>query len=887
LCGGVFRIWQAYKRRMASRSLSAQSIEEAMASGVTIVTANQRAAHTLQREYTLQQQALGVAFWQPPAIYELTAWLSELWHTLLLEGKANELLLSGIQEHTIWRAIISADRAITSLHTIDDLAVTAADAWLRLHRYRCRARLASYAGSSDTRSFAGWAKAFERRCAHSGYVTYAQICGRIRDAVAEGSIELPRAIMFAGFDAITPELEELQESLRQAGVRLIEPLPPEGCEEVTLAALHDEDDEIAACAHWIHARLQDKPRQRIAVIVPALNNWRDRIERRLRSILAPQLNDLGAPATDVPYEFSLGVALAHTSLAATAINLLRWAIHPLPVETITSLLLSPHFATAHGTQDELLARAETDAFLVRRLHLLEPSLTADRLLRLASQIQPSGSLRILSAHMTAFVDVAAQPGLAMSTRSCSDWVRIFCELLDAVGFAQAGLDSTQFQARQKWEAALDGFATLDFDSSADPLNFDGALKALARIANETLFAPESRHAPVQIMGPLEAAGSTFDAVWFLHASDAEWPTRPAVNPLLPWALQREAHMPGGDTAHDAAYARRVTGRLAESAPVVVFSYAQQSESGYQRPSPALKDISFRPMDDSAIAHRPLTDVTLKLEDLIDSEPIPFPPDRILQGGAAILQAQAACGFRAFAEKRIFSTALDTSSLGLDASQRGSLVHAVLEDFWGTVSTQEALRQMSEADRRDQLGRSIEAAVQRLHLTLPGVWARAYIDTERSRLATQLSRFIDNEANNRRPFVVQHREETLQGARIGPLRIDVRVDRVDTVTLTRDDGSTYSAEVIIDYKTGKMAVDDWHGARPDAPQLPLYAVVSDTQPLAAVAYASIRAGDEMVLRGYEAENGILSKASALKTSTLKDQVEEWRARRCDCVSQRIS
>src|ERR1035441_2764631 len=90
---------------------------------------------------------------------------------------------------------------------------------------------------------------------------------------------------------------------------------------------------------------------------------------------------------------------------------------------------------------------------------------------------------------------------------------------------------------------------------------------------------------------------------------------------------------------------------------------------------------------------------IALDDFADDAPIPPPPDRVHQGGAAILQAQAACGFRAFAQKRLFSAALDSPSLGLDPGERGSLVHVVLQRFWAEVKTQAALKLMT----RDECG----------------------------------------------------------------------------------------------------------------------------------------------------------------------------------------
>src|SRR5216683_1462343 len=94
--------------------------------------------------------------------------------------------------------------------------------------------------------------------------------------------------------------------------------------------------------------------------------------------------------------------------------------------------------------------------------------------------------------------------------------------------------------------------------------------------------------PGQVMGPLEAAGGSFNAVWFLRAGDLSWPAVAAASPLLPWGMQRELGMPGVDAARDAVQARRVTERVAASAETVVFSYAKESADGRQRASQVLE-----------------------------------------------------------------------------------------------------------------------------------------------------------------------------------------------------------------------------------------------------------------------------------------------------------
>jgi ATP-dependent helicase/nuclease subunit B len=65
-------------------------------------------------------------------------------------------------------------------------------------------------------------------------------------------------------------------------------------------------------------------------------------------------------------------------------------------------------------------------------------------------------------------------------------------------------------------------------------------------------------------------------------------------------------------------------------------------------------------------------------------------------------------------------------------------------------------------------------------------------------------------------------------------------------------------------------------RPDAPQLPLYAIVSEAERLQGVAFALVRPGDGRGMKGYGAQPGVLPAQTKLKEAeTLKDQVERWK------------
>ena len=838
-------------------------VVEALGRGWTVVTANQRAARTLRRAFEQQQRAKGLRSWAPPEILAWESWAHSTYRQMVVEGSAADLLLNQAQEHTLWRAVVMDDASTGSLRPVDALAETAAAAWKLLHAYRGRATLKSYAGNSDTKVFTGWVTAFERRLKRGQYISDAQLVERLRTAVLAREVAAPSGLLLVGFDTTTAAQDALVEAFKATGT-VAEWLPQTAMGAVgQLAPAASELEELRACAAWVRNRVERNPKTRVAVIVPATEPVRTEIDREFRRVLCPELNEIGATAAE-PYEFSLGVALSQTPMVADAMNILRWSQGALGLERISSLLLSRYFAA--GDDDERLARAEFDAFELRRQKLLQPRLTVEALHRIASRWKYAGTIPLLLKHLAALRDAFGAPELPLLQRH-GEWVQIISDMLSAAGWAPtAQLDSTEFQMRRKWESALDELATLDFEDQ--PVPFAQALASLEHIVQQTLFAPESHHAPVQVMGPLESAGSTFDAVWFLRANDVDWSAASSPNPLLPWAMQRDLGMPGTVPARDAEVARAITRRIVASAGEIVFSYARESADGPQRPSPALDGLELERIEASSLASATAELEAVELEAVADEPAIPAPPATVLHGGASVLEKQAACAFRAFAEARLFSAALDTAVLGLNAGERGSIVHRVLQLFWDDVKSHANLRALGTAELDATLDRCIGEALTGATRAVEAGWNAAYIEAERQRLRNLLRPWLDYEAQERSPFVVKALEHEHRDVAIGPLHLTVKVDRVDTWLNVGEP----AGDIILDYKTGIAKPSAWEGERPDAPQLPLYAVVAGSPELAGVAFASVRSGNGREIRGFAAQQGVLPRGS---TRDLESQVQEWR------------
>lgn len=836
-------------------------IVQALKRGATIVTGNQRSARTLGIAFDRRNRALGLDFWVPAAILAWDSWTASLWHQLLTQGHVDKMLLNRTQEHAVWREILTSDTELHSLRTVDSLAEMAAEAWSLLCGYNGRHRLRGMAVSADTRAFRRWALKFEQRCEAEGLLPRAQLETSLQDSIEAEQIKFPEAgIILVGFDSMLPAQSALIEKLKESGVSVKEQLLSGLSDHRLLVAAADENEELWAAARWVRSVVEQNSSARVAVIVPNLDKERAEIDRVFREALAPELEDIAASEGFGPFEFSIGTTLAETPMAATALALLRWCCGALPLQQISDLLLSPYFA---AVDIECGMRAEFDAFELYRTKMLRPEVSIEEFIALLERSKRRPKLANLLTRARAMKATIIRHFSTNEHRLHSEWAESMQELLAAAQWGKPGEDSIEFQTRRKWESALDELSTLDFGGKR--VAFAQALETLQRIAQQTMFAPESREAPVQVMGPLESAGSTFDAIWFFRSGDLTWPVPRISSPLLPWPLQNELEMPGTNTARDSHAAQRMTARIAESAKTAVFSYALESTEGRQRPSSVLNELNLEPVATGEIAPAENKRTPIALETVEDGANLQPILDKTIHGGAEILRLQAACGFRAFAERRLWSTEIRSKEAGLDAAERGTVVHLVLETFWNQVKTQRELKSMPLHAREALLTECISSALEKIAKLSRTPWDAAYLDMQRERLRNLLGPWLELELK-RPPFEVKLSEKELKDVRVGPLRLSVRVDRVDI---------GQEGEIIIDYKTGAAKPEDWLSERPEQPQLPLYAVLSDAAQLEGIAFGHIRAGKDMGLQGFAVSETTGIRMPRRRPVSLEAQVDEWR------------
>ncbi|MCB1689728.1 MAG: PD-(D/E)XK nuclease family protein, partial [Halioglobus sp.] len=424
----------------------------------------------------------------------------------------------------------------------------------------------------------------------------------------------------------------------------------------------------------------------------------------------------------------------------------------------------------------------------------------------------------------------ATPGLRRKALP-SAWRTRFSDILVAWGWpGTQGLDSLEYQQLALWHRTLDEFET--FDLVSGPLHFGEALALLRGCCSRQVSQPQTADSPVQVLGPLEAAGLKFDQLWLVGVQGANWPAPPRPNPFIPLALQTRLQMPHASPEREWAFAEALLKQYERSSAVMHASYCRQIDGIPDLPSSLVQDYR-----DQALTALPLVEAkwlahhsAASLEEVVDDRapPLDLSEPRAIKGGSALLEDQSQCPFRAFARHRLQVEPLPAFSVALSPADRGSLLHHALHNLWGDLRDYATLQALDAAREEHSVKRAVQAAIAGIPNYRQRKYGSAFWRLEEARLSAVLREWLQLE-RQRGDFVVEAREQDMT-LELSQLQIRLRVDRVDVLP----DGS----RVIIDYKTGRSSVQDWMGERPARPQLLLYSIAAP-ETVASLTFATVR------------------------------------------------
>ena len=484
------------------------------------------------------------------------------------------LLLNPAQEEALWVEIAGQDRSLATLlegprHRLAALAMEAHELLCSYAPQFLRTP-ARAAWQQDAAAFSGWLAAFDEVCRAESLISPSRLPQELIPLLqADTAKRTP--LLLAGFDRLLP----VQRSLFSAWGEWHEAANGEPADAVHFHEAADFTAELTACAMWCSRQHAANPDTRLLIVTQAAGTRRGEIERAF-------LRHCGAA-----FEFSLGVPLGQVALARAAHLVLRWLDGPLDEQEL-DWLLSTGYAAA-SPQESAALQAYMRALRRYGLERIQWTLGAFLGERRAPDLLPAPWVERISAAQRLLADFARRP------QSPLVWAELVPRLLEELRFATARtLVSAEYQALRRWQQAVESCGSLGFDGRR--MGWKDFLSQLGRALDETLFAPESRNAPIQIAGPAESAGLAADAVWFLGADEDAWPASGATHPLLPIEVQREAGMPHATPQLDWELAEAITRRLLASAPEVHFSYAKQNEAAEARPSRLIAQLAGQPQE---------------------------------------------------------------------------------------------------------------------------------------------------------------------------------------------------------------------------------------------------------------------------------------------------
>lgn len=790
-----------------------------MRQGASIVTPNNRLSNQLLQDFYAQENTLVT---DKPQCLPFQAFLHTLFNQMRHQHAhaVHPIILSALQQRHLWRLILENQNDYPCneglLHEIQD-------AWTRCRHWNIDIEHLDFSHTPQTRQFQQWQREFQQALTRLNAISEEQMADLIV-ACPQGLNGTP--IVWVCFDDYTPQQRALQKTFEELGCPQYHYDLPPTHSPAELYLANDQEDEWLEIIDWLKTCMTSSA-SRIGVVVPNLQTQFAALQRLLqRHLPADQFNiSLGSPLTDFP--------LVTHALTWLGLNKTHISNH-----TARLLLHSPYLSNA---KSEFTARSQT----MHTHSLLQES-----------DIPYTSLLQAFSTTTPRLVKLLNQLDDYPTEAAPHVWVELFKNRLIAVGFpGEYPLHSSAYQCFQRFLSLFDELLQL---SLICPLiTAEAALDALENAATYTIFKTQASTAPIQILGLLEASGCTFDKVWVSDLTDQCLPQKTNLSAFIPIDLQRTLHMPHAVNARELQFATQLLQRLADGSQHSIFSYPHLTGDRPNMPSPLITHLLERPS-----TRIPSESIITSLVRLEEQYSFPMKPYENMSGGTALLANQAKCPFRAFAAHRLHVKDALKLTCGPDASERGKVLHRIMELLWQQLKSQQHLNALSQDALNQQIDATIRLSLAPLIQNRPASFSLLVQDVEFSRLQQLVNASLLWE-KQRAPFVVESLEQSFT-IQLDGLDFRVRIDRLDR--------QTPDSKWVIDYKTNIPVNKPWNEERPEAPQLLLYALLDNE--IDTLLYLQLKKGRNTCVGISEQAQSIKGLSPLKKGTHWPEQRAQW-------------
>ncbi|PCI71287.1 MAG: hypothetical protein COB38_06085 [Gammaproteobacteria bacterium] len=407
--------------------------------------------------------------------------------------------------------------------------------------------------------------------------------------------------------------------------------------------------------------------------------------------------------------------------------------------------------------------------------------------------------------------------------------------------------------------------TTEINNLFNTVNEKTALQYLNQLATKKSFQLPSDRSRVHVLGVLEATGLQFDHLILVGFNSVNWPVNNKPNPFLPSALQRELKMPGGSPEREYEYTKSLSDILINSSDDLLVTSSDENSDAKQTVSIFFSDLS---LDDKCLDN----DFSKQLDnskyassitnyEWISNSNFTVEKGR-LHGGTSFLSRYASCPFSGFLAHYLKVTSFESVESGIDARQRGVWLHDTMQLIWEQLKTKQNLLALDDTELIKVIDEKLQSKLNEIKSILLLSANEAIILLEKEKLSLLIYEWMLIE-KDRNDFLVKSLEKEV-ALKLQGINFTFRLDRVDL---------TGSGKLeIIDYKTGKVAVNDWFSVRPTEAQMPAYMLAFENDEISAIDYARVKKG-EVAQVGLNFEvNSISKQESEYKESEFEDIVK---------------
>ncbi|MDP1602564.1 MAG: PD-(D/E)XK nuclease family protein [Legionella sp.] len=732
------------------------------------------------------------------------------------------LLLNSQQIRHLWRQILTKQNVSFNPGLIDEIQ----EAWSRCQRWQVDLNHPSFSYTPETRFFQEWAHYFQSALDQLSAITDDQLVSFFLNKQTRFE---PTTIAWYCFDDYSPQQLALQHYLQTEGCTILH-LNVENdlaAEKFHLFAADDENDEYQQLVNWIKDCMT-RGDKRIGVVVPDLQSQARPLQRLLQQHIPSSL-----------FNISLGQNLNEFSLVSHALCWLHLNGETLSNHQARLLLYSPFTG---DSQTEMESRAK----LLHECAALQEA-TIDQSVFIKESRAAAPQLVKLLTSLVKYPEEA----------SIKEWIALFTTRLKRLGFpGEYSLSSASYQCYQRFLALFDEFRELGLVTPQ--LSQTQALAAFETLTTTTIFQAQKKTSTLQILGLLEASGCTFDSLWVARLTDECLPQKTKLSAFIPVILQHENQMPHACPVRELSLATKIIDRFKNSSANGVFSFARLSKDKPNLPCPLLTDLP--PFSVRPIEHE---DSVLNLENYTENYQLPLFENENVSGGTALLANQAKCPFRAFVAHRLHVKKEIAVADGLNALERGKIIHKVLEILWKNLENQQTLLSLSSSDLDRIIIEAIQIALEPYQRLRKHSFSTIIQAIEMNRLRRLVHAALEWE-RKRPPFEIESLEQEFTHS-IAGMNFNVRIDRLDKVS----EGKKW----VIDYKSAPPTSLPWKEDRPREPQLLLYALLDET--IKTLLFAGLKEG-QLTCKGLSEDSLELAGILPIKKDeNWASEREHWR------------